>query len=121
MNGSREDKINYYQTVTLDGGAMMADDMVASKILNVPIDKTSMKTLYHLTSKQNVMYGPSDKFDVLAQAHKGQTVRITGYTADKLWFRVMIDDGQTGFVKSKYLQKGIGTEIPSNSQIISRE
>ena len=119
--GSSEEKINYYQTVSFEGGGIMADDMVANKILNVPVDKTNSKTLYHLTHAQNVMYGPSEKFDVLTKATKGQTVRLTGYTADKIWLRVMLDDGQTGFVKSKYIQKGIGNEIPLGSQIISQD
>lgn len=120
-NGSNEEKINYYQTVSFEGGGVMADDMVASKILNVPVDKSSMKMLYHLTRAQNVMYGPSEKFDILAKAVKGQTVRLTGYTSDKLWLRVMLDDGQTGFIKSQYAKKGIGNEIPPESQIISQD
>lgn len=118
---SNEEKINYYQTVSFEGGGVMADDMVASKILSVPVDKTNSKMLYHLTRAQNVMYGPSEKFDILAKAVKGQTVRLTGYTADKLWLRVMLDDGQTGFIKSQYVQKGIGNEIPHESQIISQD
>jgi hypothetical protein len=116
-----EEKINYYQTVELGGGATMADDMIANKIVNVPVDKMSLKTIYHLTRTQDVMYGPSEQFDILAKAQKGQTVRLTGYTVDKLWFRVMLDDGQTGFVQSKYVQKGEGNPIPSNSQIVFQE
>lgn len=118
---STDEKINYYQTVEFEGGGVMADDMVANKIVNVPVDKTSMKTLYHLTKKQKVMYGPSEKFDVLREAPEGQTVRLTGYTADKLWLRVMLDDGQTGFVKSKYVKKGVGNAISEESQIIEHE
>jgi len=118
---SGDEKINYYQTVEFEGGGMMADDMVANKIVNVPVDKTSTKTLYHLAKKQKVMYGPSEKFDVLREIPEGQTVRLTGYTADKLWLRVMLDDGQTGFVKSKYVKKGVGNAISETSQIIEHE
>lgn len=117
-NGQKEEKINYYQTVEFENGAVMADDMVANKIVNIPIDKTDMKMLYHVTTAQNVMYGPSDKFDILTKAVKGQTVRLTGYTPDKIWMRVMLDDGQTGFIKSKYVKKGVGNEISTTSQII---
>ena len=116
--GAKQEKINYYQTIEFESGAVMADDMVANKIVNIPVDKTDEKMLYHLTREENVMYGPSDKFDVLVRAIKGQTVRLTGYTPDKIWLRVMLDDGQTGFVKSKYLKKGVGNEISKTSQIV---
>lgn len=117
----KNEKINYYQTVQFSSGDVMADDMVANKIFNIPVDKSSVKTLYHLTSSQNVMYGPSNQFDVLRQVPKQQTVRITGYTPDKIWMRIMLDDGQTGFVQSKYLKKGIGNAIPEKSQLINHE
>ena len=119
--GHKHEKINYYQTVQFNSGAVMADDMIANKIFNIPVDKTSSQTLYHLTSAQKVMYGPSEKFDVFRKAEKGQTVRLTGYTTDKLWARVMLDDGQTGFVQSKYLKKGIGNDIPEKSQLIMQK
>ncbi|MBR2300260.1 MAG: DnaJ domain-containing protein [Alphaproteobacteria bacterium] len=114
-------KINYYQTVHFEGGEEMADDMVGAKIFNIPVDKTDDKMLFHMTSNQNIMHGPSDKFDVLTKAVKGQTVRLTGYTADKIWYRIMLDNGQTGFIKGRYLKKGIGNLIPEKSQIILQE
>ena len=117
-DNTKQEKINYYQTIEFEGGAVMADDMVANKIVNIPIDKTDEKMLYHLTREEDVMYGPSDKFDVLVRAVQGQTVRLTGYTPDKVWLRVMLDDGQTGFVKSKYVKKGVGNAISKTSQIV---
>ncbi|MBO4294349.1 MAG: DnaJ domain-containing protein [Alphaproteobacteria bacterium] len=117
---TQDEKIDYYQTVQFNSGAVMADDMVANKIFNVPVDKTSMQTLYHVTSTQNVMYGPAEQFDVLGKVQKGQTVRMTGYTPDKVWVRVMLDDGQTGFIQSKYLRKGVGNPIPEKSQLIGQ-
>ena len=114
-------KINYYQTVHFEGGEEMADDMVGAKIFNIPVDKTDGKMLFHITSVQSIMHGPSEKFDVLAKSSKGQTVRLTGYTTDKIWYRIMLDNGQTGFIKGRYLKKGIGDPIPEKSQIISQE
>ena len=113
--------MNYYQVVHFASGEEMADDMVGSKIFNIPVDKTDSKMLYHVSSNTEVMHGPSNKFDVLTKISKGQTVRLTGYTPDKDWFRIMLDNGETGFIKGKYLKKGIGNEIPPRSQIISQE
>ncbi len=112
------EKINYYQTVQLNSGEEILDDLVTSKIFNIAIDKTDNRTLYHLKQAQDIMHGPSKKFDVLARAKRLQTVRITGYTPDGLWYRVMLDNGEMGFVQKQDLKKGIGLEIPSGSQLI---
>ena len=114
----KPEKIQYYQKVKLTDGAEILDDLVTSKVFNIPIDKTDSKMLYHLTSTQSVMHGPSEKFDVVTKALKGQTVRLTGYTPDKLWFRIMLDNGEMGFIKRQYLKQGIGNEIPEKSQIV---
>ena len=114
-------KINYYQTVHFSTGEEMADDMVGAKIFNIPVDKTDDKMIYHITSSENIMHGPSDQFDILTKATKNQTVRLTGYTADKIWYRIMLDNGETGFIKGRYLKKGIGNPIPDKSQIVSQE
>jgi len=116
---SKPDKIEYYQTVKLSNGEEILDDLVTAKIFNIPIDKTDSKMLFHLTSNQPIMHGPSEKFDIITKAHKGQTVRLTGYTPDKLWFRIMLDNGEMGFIKRQYLKQGIGNQIPEKSQIIS--
>ena len=65
------------------------------------------------------MYGPSDEFDVLATGKRGQTVRVTGYSPDEEWFRVMLDNGEMGFITKQNLKKGIGLEIPSGSKIFT--
>ena len=63
------------------------------------------------------MYGPSEEFDILTTGKRGQTVRVTGYSPDEEWFRVMLDNGEMGFIKKQYLKKGIGAEIPTGSKI----
>ncbi len=123
LSSSQEEseKINYYQKVEVGDGQEITDDLVTSKIFNIPVDLTDSSMLYHITKDIPIMYGPSEKFDILAKAFQNQTVRITGYTPDHSWYRVMIDNGDMGFVPNKYLQKGIGLDIPNQSRIISSE
>lgn len=109
--------INYYQEVKFRTGGRTVDDVVVSKILNIPANTDDLNMLYHLTEATDVMYGPDEDFDVLKKAKSRTTVRVTGYTPDKQWFRVMLDNGDMGFVKAKILKKGIGAEIPEGSKI----
>lgn len=118
LNSSDKNKsISYYQEVHFNNGNETVDDVVVSKILNIPVDITDEKMLYHTTEQTKAMYGPSDKFDVLAKVRFRQTVRVTGYTTDKEWYRVMLDNGEMGFIKQNYLKSGIGRKIPQDSKI----
>ena len=112
------DKINYYQEVRFNSGSQTVDDMILSKVFNIPVDLYDDKMLFHITSDVDIMHGPSEDFDVLIKSYKNQTVRVTGYTPDEIWYRVMLDDGNMGFVKKQYLKKGIGNQIPEKSKII---
>ena len=111
-------KVDYYQEVHFTSGDEMADDTVALKVFNIPVDKTDVKMLYHITSSQNIMHGPNEKYDILIKAREGQTVRVTGYTPDDVWYRIMLDNGQMGFIRKQYLKKGIGLDIAPDSRII---
>lgn len=115
----KSDKIAYYQQVKFNSGAKTVDDVVVSKIFNIPVDTYDTKMLYHLKYEAKIMYGPSDEFDVLATGKRGQTVRVTGYSPDEEWFRVMLDNGEMGFITKQNLKKGIGLEIPSRSKIFT--
>ncbi len=109
--------INYYQNVKTAYGDI-ADDMVVGKILNIPVDLSDESKLYHLQGQQKVMYGPSEKFDIIKIMPDKTTVRLTGLTPDNVWARVMIDNGEMGFVKLNTLSKGRGIEPPFGSKIV---
>jgi len=109
-------EINYNQTVKGVFGDTF-DDVVVGKIVSIPVDTNDTSMLCHLKSDAKIMYGPNDNFDVLTKLKKGHTLRITGYTPDNIWYRVMLDSGEDGFVKSKEVTKGIGNEIPPTSKI----
>ena len=63
------------------------------------------------------MHGADKDFDIYQTIEQGTTVRITGYTADKKWFRVMFDNGEMAFIEANSLEQGIGNEIPLWSKI----
>lgn len=117
---SQENKIIYNQEVRLNSGNSISDDMVVGKIIKIPVDLTDMSQLYHLKSEQKIMYGPSEDFDVLKKLKSGITVRVTGITPDEAWYRIMLDEGEMGFIRKEYLVKGIGNDIPYGSQIFHK-
>ena len=112
-----DNKMNYFQEVRFQGGGQTVDDMVVSKVVSIPIDTESFGNLYHLTRNTQVMYGPDENFDVLAQLPMGTTVRLTGYTPDEQWARIMIDNGEMGFVLYRDIAKGMDKDIPEDSKI----
>lgn len=114
----KDNEIVYFQKVQLNGGNEITDDVVVSKIFSIPVNVTDNSKLYHLVADTNIMYGPSGKFDVMFEGKKGQTVRVTGFTPDKTWYRVMTDDGEMGFVPASQLKKGADTPPPFGSKII---
>ena len=116
---SASDKLSYYQEVQHWRGGRGVDDVVVAKIMDIRVDLNSFNMLYHIspTTGVEVMYGPSDRFDVLTTLSQGHTVRVTGISPDKVWMRIMLDNGDMGFVHSADLVEGIGSPIPVNSQI----
>ncbi len=115
----KSSEITYFQTVEFNNGERTFDDVVISKIVSIPVNYSDDNKLYHTTSTVDVKYGPADEFDILVRLNVGHTVRITGYTPDNRWYRIMIDSGDMGFVRSEMLKKGINSPIPHNSKIIS--
>ena len=114
----KENTIAYFQKVNFNNGAEITDDVVVSKIFSVPVNLNDKSKLYHLSGDVNIMYGPAAKFDVMTSGKTGQTVRVTGFTPDRTWYRIMIDNGEMGFVPDKALQQGPGTEPPYGSKIV---
>lgn len=117
----KENEITYFQKVRYNNGGEFTDDIVVSKIFNIPINPHSTEMLYHLKQDSAIMYGPGEKFDVMAELEKGHTLRVSGFTPDKSWFRVMLDNGDMGFVRANELEKGIGNKVPENSEIYQSE
>jgi hypothetical protein len=113
----KENEVTYFQKVIFSSGAETIDDIVVSKIFAVPVDTGDINMLYHLIEDADVMYGPGKQFDILQKLTKNHTVRVTGFTPDKSWYRVMLDSGDMGFVKVKQISKGIGREVPEFSKI----
>ncbi len=116
---SKDETWHYYQEVRHWRGGSSVDDMVVAKIMDIRVDLNTLNMLYHVRKGRNiaVMYGPSDKFDRLATLPEGKTVRVTGISPDKIWMRVMLDNGDMGFVHSETLEEGIGLPIPPDSKI----
>jgi len=115
---SKNKKIDYYQTVDFGKRGRSVDDVVVGKIVSVAVNKSDISGLYHLKKESKIMYGPSDEFDIIKVLKDNTTVRLTGYTPDKVWARVMIDNGEIGFVYFEDIEQGIGKEIPYGSSII---
>ncbi|MFI3241681.1 MAG: DnaJ domain-containing protein [Alphaproteobacteria bacterium] len=113
----KKKEISYFQKVEFSSGRQTVDDMDLSKVINYPINLEDDSMLYHLTKNIAIKYGPAQEFDTLIEGKSGQTIRITGLTPDEIWVRIMIDDGQMGFVKSNLVKKGIKNEIPNSSKI----
>ncbi len=114
-------KIDYYQEVNFGNRGSSVDDVVVGKILSIPVNRSDITQLYHLKSDNSVMYGPSEDFDILKTLAGQTTVRLTGISPDKVWARIMIDNGEIGFVKMDVLEKGIGKPIPEFSKIYKGE
>ncbi|MDR1025935.1 MAG: J domain-containing protein [Lactobacillus sp.] len=116
-NWLAQKKINYYREVKFHSGKETVDDVVVAKIVNIPPDTNDLSMLYYPIYNTDVMVGPNDDFDILARLERGHTVRMTGFSPDKVWARIMIDDGSMGFVKLSILRQGVKEPIPEGSKI----
>lgn len=114
---AKSNEITYYQQVQFRTGGETVDDMIVAKIIDLPADSEDLNMLYHTTRAVKVMHGPSDNFDVLGTLKTRQTIRLTGYTPDQVWYRVQLDNGEMGFVRSEFVRKGIGAKIPDDSKV----
>lgn len=115
---AKRKEINYYQNVRFESNTQATNDVIVGNIMNIPVNKNDNSKLYHLKKNENIMYGPSDKFDILKKGKANQTVRLTGFTPDNVWARIMIDNGEMGFVHYQNIKQGKGDEIPYGSSII---
>lgn len=111
---------SYYSTIRFSDGSKIAGDQVETHVLQVDVDYYDDTYLYHLKNDGEIYYGPDRRYDLLKKGTGGQTLRVLGYTTDKRWFKVMIDNGDTGFVHQSNLEKGIGNPIPPRSKIYKK-
>lgn len=116
----KKSEIDYYQEVNFGARGSSVDDVVVGKILNIPVDRSDVSKLYHLKNSAKVMYAPGDDFDVLKELAAFVTVRLTGRSPDGVWSRIMLDNGEMGFVRTENLERGIGAEIPYGSEIFQK-
>lgn len=105
------------KVVVFFDGKKVYSDVAVAKIFDIPVNVSDTTKLYHTTAQTNARHGADDSFDIFKVVEEGTTVRITGYTLDKDWFRVMFDNGEMAFIKAKYLVQGIGKDIPMWSKI----
>ncbi|MFV0627354.1 MAG: DnaJ domain-containing protein [Alphaproteobacteria bacterium] len=117
QNLFKEKELNYYQEVKYMRGNRGVDDVIVSKVFDIPVDVHDDKFLFHLRGKTKVMFAPGENFDVVGIVGAKTTVRVTGYTPDKVWYRILLDNGQMGFVRAESLKKGVGNAIPDESKV----
>lgn len=114
---SKKNSVNVKEIVVFNNGQKVFSDIAVAKFFDIPVDAHDKTRLYHLTKTTKAMHGADKSFDVFGTVEEGTTVRLTGYTADKKWFRVMFDSGEMAFIEADKLQEGIGKEIPLWSKI----
>jgi len=118
---NKKNESSVKQVVVFNNGQKVYSDVAVAKIFDIPIDIYDKQKLYHVVVDTEAMHGADKSFDVYKKVEKGTTVRITGYTADEKWLRVMFDNGEMAFVEAKKLEPGIGNEIPLWSKIFKEE
>lgn len=118
---SNKEAVKIKQVVVFKNGQKMFSDVAVAKIFDIPVDVYDKQRLYHVIKETQAMHGADKGFDVYKTVEAGTTVRFTGYTADKKWFRVMFDNGEMAFIEADKLQQGIGNEIPLWSKIYKEE
>ena len=108
---------NLKQVVIFKDGQKTFSDVAVAKIFDLPVDVYDKQKLYHTTQDTPAMHGADESFDIYKNVEKNTTVRITGYTGDNKWYRVMFDNGEMAFIKANKLEQGIGNPIPLWSKI----
>ncbi len=111
-----EDENSYYEVRRL-GDTLVPSDMIESRIMKTGSSPYDKEFIAHLSADCTLYYGPDKRYSPLREGVKEQTVRITGYTVDKKWYQIMLDDGVMGYVHRSNLEKGFGAPVPFGSQV----
>ena len=109
-------KNNYYIVRNING-VLVPSDMIENKIMKIDSSIDDSRYLAHIKNEGTVYYGPDERYSPLARLQVGKTVRITGYTYDRSWYQIILDDGQKGYVSSTNIEMGIGTAVPARSKV----
>lgn len=121
IHNKSKNEASVKQVVVFNNGQKIYSDVAVAKIFDIPIDVYDKQKLYHTIVDTEAMHGADKSFDVYKTVEKGTTVRVTGYTADEKWLRVMFDNGEMAFIEAKKLEQGIGNDIPLWSKIYKEE
>lgn len=108
---------SYYEEREFMSGELMPYDMIDSHIMKLTSDSRSTEYLYHITRECTIYYGPDPRYDAMQQGQIGQTVRLVGYTANKAWYKIMLDNGEMGFIHKSHISKGMGNPVPEGSKV----
>ena len=113
----RKGATNLNEVVIFNNGQTSYSDVSVAKIFDIPVNIYDKKQLYHVKKDAVTRHGADQKFDVYKNITAKTTVRVTGYTADSKWARIMFDNGVMAFIETEYLTQGIGNDIPLWSKI----
>lgn len=108
---------NQYYEVRRMGDVLVPSDMVESRILKTDSSPYDTEYIKHLNQDCTIFYGPDKRYSPMRKGVKNQTVRVTGYTVDKKWYQIILDDGVTGYVRDSNLNNGFGAPVPHGSQV----
>ncbi len=108
---------SYYQEMEFSGGIVVPYDMIDSHIVKLDSSSDSLEHIFHFNDDVTIYHGPDTKYDVMQRGKKGQTVRIIGHTANNAWYKIIIDNGEMGYVHRKVLNKGVGNPVPARSKV----
>ena len=107
----------YYEERVFADGSRMASDTVVNRILKTDSSPYSKEYLMHFREECIIYHGPDEQYSVMQTAAKRQTIRVSGYTGDKRWAQIVLDNGEIGYVLSDCLRKGIGKAVPFGSKV----
>lgn len=107
----------YYEERVFADGSRMASDTVVNKILKTDSSPYSKEHLKHFRRECVVYHGPDEQYSIMLTAKKRQTIRVSGYTGDKRWAQIILDNGEMGYTLNECLRKGIGSPVPFGSKV----
>ncbi len=117
LQDTEKTSISVKEVVVFKDGQKTFSDVAVARIFDIPVDVHDKQKLYYVIQTTQAMHGADSSFDVYGTIEKGTTVRLTGYSSNKKWYRVMFDNGEMAFIESDKLQQGIGNKIPLWSKI----